>query len=60
MQALGFLMLWGHTPAINCFEKVDNINVEDDNKEINILMSQTGGDARHLFKSVSDIMPLKK
>jgi hypothetical protein len=30
MQALGFIMLWGHTPAINCFEKVDNVNVEED------------------------------
>ena len=39
MQALGFIMLWGHTPAINCFEKVDNVNVEEDEQEINILMS---------------------
>ena len=30
-----------------------------DDKEINILMSETGGDARHLLKSVADILPLK-
>ena len=27
-------------------------------KEINILISETGGDARHLMKSFSDILPI--
>lgn len=59
MEALGFISLWGFTPAINCFANVDNVNVEDDT-EINILLSETGGDARHLLKSITDILPLKK
>jgi dynein assembly factor 3, axonemal len=51
--------LWGFSPAINCFANVDNIDVEDDSKEINVLLSETGGDARHLLKSITDILPLK-
>mgnify|MGYP002631806351 CR=1 FL=1 len=52
-------MLHGLTPAINCFANCDNVNVNDD-KEINILMSNTGGDIRHVLKSMTDILPLKK
>ena len=54
--ALGFTMLWGHTPAINFFAETDT--TED--RELNVLLSETGGDARHLMKSLSDILPLKK
>ena len=39
MDALGFVMLWGFTPAINVFEKVDNVDLEKDGEEINVLMS---------------------
>lgn len=57
-ESLGFIMLWGYSPAINCFANVDNVDVKED-KEINILMSETGGDARHVLKSITDILPLK-
>ena len=60
MEALGFIQHWGYTPAINCFDKVDNVDVEKDDQEINILMSETSGDGRHIFKSLCDILPLKK
>ena len=60
MEALGFIQHYGYTPAINCFEKCDNVDIQKDDQEINILMSETSGDARHILKSLSDIMPLKK
>ena len=53
-------MLHGFTPAINCFLNCDNVDVAEDDKPINILMSETGGDMRHLLKSVGDILPLKE
>jgi len=53
-------MLWGLTPAINCFNNVDNVDVNNDEKEINVLMSETGGDARHVLKSIADILPLNQ
>ena len=59
IQSLGMQMLWGFTPAINCFKGVDNADPETTDKEINILMSETGGDARHILKSLADILPLK-
>ena len=60
LEGLGMIMLWGHTPAINCFKGVDNVDVQKDDGEINILMSETGGDARHVLKTLADILPLKK
>jgi len=59
MEGLGFVMLWGYTPAINVFCAVDNIEIQKDDKEINILISETGGDARHIMKSLSDILPIE-
>ena len=59
MEGLGFIMHWGFTPGVNVFANCDNIDVNSD-KEINILMSETGGDIRHVLKSVTDILPLKK
>ena len=60
MEALGYNMFWGFTPAINCFENVDNVDLNKDDKPINVLMSETGGDIRHILKSICDILPLKK
>ena len=59
MEGLGFIMHWGFTPGVNVFANCDNVNVNDD-KEINVLMSETGGDIRHLLKSITDILPLKQ
>ena len=59
MEALGFNMFWGFTPAINCFANCENVDVNGD-QPINILMSETGGDMRHILKSLSDILPLNK
>jgi dynein assembly factor 3 len=59
MEAIGFTQLWGSTPAINCFDGCDNIDPAKDDKEINILMTETGGDGRHLFKTICDILPLE-
>jgi len=59
-ESLGFINLWGLSPAINCFNGCDNVDVEKDDDEINILFSDTGGDARHLLKSLADILPLQK
>lgn len=60
IQSLGFQQLWGFTPAINFFKSVENADPETSDKEINVLLSETGGDARHILKSISDILPLKK
>ena len=54
MEAIGFLMLWGFSPAINCFEKSDNVNILNDEDDINVLISMAGGDSRDLFKSMAD------
>jgi len=47
-------MLWGYSPAINCFEKCDNVNILNDEDDVNVLISQCGGDSRHLLKSLAD------
>lgn len=54
MEGLGFHCFWGHTPAINVFKGSDNVNLNNDEEEINILLSQNGGDAKNLLKSISD------
>ena len=59
VQSLGYIMLHGFTPAINAFSNCDNISPADD-KEVNLLLSECGGDARHLLKTIADILPLDK
>jgi len=54
MEGIGFIMLWGYSPAINCFEKCDNVNILNDEDDVNVLISQCGGDSRHLLKSLAD------
>ena len=56
--ALGFTMYWGFTPAINFFAN-SPIDLKSD-QEVNILLTQNGGDGRHLFKSLCDILPLEQ
>lgn len=60
MESLGTIMHWGHTPSINCFDDT-GLDLNKDDKELNILMSENGGDGRHLFKSLADeVMTLKR
>jgi hypothetical protein len=58
VEALGFIMLWGYTPAVDAFKGTD-IDVSKDDKDINLLFSETGGDARHVLKTIADLLPLK-
>lgn len=58
IESLGTVMFWGLSPAINCF--ANSVDVTEDDKPINVLMSETGGDIRHIMKSISDILPMKK
>ena len=58
INSLGMINMWGFTPAICCFKGVENADPETHEDEINVLMSETGGDARHIMKSVADLMPL--
>jgi len=53
-------MFWGFTPAVNVFANVDTVDVNKDDAPINILMSETSGDGRYIFKTLSDILPLDK
>ena len=50
-------MYWGYTPAINVFKDI-SIDPAKDDRELNVLLSECGGDARHLLKSVADILPM--
>jgi hypothetical protein len=55
MENLGTQMLWGLSPAINAFEKID-IDLNKEEKELNLLFSENGGDARNILKTCSDIV----
>ena len=55
MEGLGFIMFWGTSPAINFFRGVDNLDINKSKDEINILLSECGGDGRDLFKTIGDL-----
>lgn len=56
MESLGFINFWGLTPAINVFKGLeDDIEIETHDEELNVLISECGGDGRHLFKTISDL-----
>ena len=59
MEALGYIMHWGYSPAINFFNGVDNVEVTKDEDEINVLIAQCGGDIRHVLKTIADILPME-
>jgi len=44
---------------MNVFEGCDHVDPSTDDAEINILMSETGGDGRHIFKTICDILPMQ-
>ena len=43
------------TPAINAFKGVADVDVNKNKDEINVLFSEIGGDARHIFKTIGDL-----
>ncbi len=58
MEALGFVSFWGFTPAVNFFKGTDlSLDLNDD-KEINVLLSECS-DLRHLMISLAESLPLK-
>ena len=58
MEALGFCHLYGFSPCIDFFKGTD-IDVKADDRDLNILVSECA-DIRHIMKSISDQLPLKK
>jgi len=54
MENLGTHIIWGFTPGINAFEGI-NIDLKED-KEVNLLFSENGGDARNILKTCSDLI----
>ena len=55
MNALGYITFWGHSPGINVLKGIDEVNINKHDEEINILLSECGGDGRHLFKTIGDL-----
>ena len=55
INSLGFVSFWGHTPGINVLKGIEDIDMNKHDKEINVLLSETGGDGRHLFKTLGDL-----
>ena len=53
--SIGFVSFYGLTPAINWFEQSEVDIVNDDSKDVNVLLSEVG-DIRHVLKSLSDIL----
>lgn len=57
-EAIGFVPFWGFTPALNLLTGTE-ISLEDDEEEINVLISECA-DIRHILKTLSECVPLKK
>ena len=57
-NVVGFVQFYGFTPCINFFHNA-GIDWEKDDRDLNFLVSETS-DLRHILKSVSDLVPLKK
>lgn len=57
IEGLGMVMYWGFTPAINCF--ASTVDPREDEKPLNVLISDCAGDIRHMLKSISDILPME-
>ena len=54
MEALGFISLWGFTPAID-FLKGTTHSIND-NEDLNVLVSECA-DIRHVLRTISDNLP---
>lgn len=57
-EAIGFVPFWGFTPALNLLKGTD-VSIEDDDREINVLISECA-DIRHILKTLSECVPLNK
>jgi hypothetical protein len=55
---IGLAQFYGFNPSKNFF-KESNIYWDADDKDLNFLVSETN-DLRHILKSLSDLVPLKK
>lgn len=51
-EAIGFISFYGLTPSIDFF-KGTGISLEEDDRELNVLMSDCA-DIRHVMKSLCD------
>lgn len=58
VEAIGWISFYGMTPSIDFF-KSSGIDPKDDDKDINVLLSECS-DLRHVFKSITDMFPLKQ
>lgn len=56
-EAIGFVPLWGFTPAINFLKGTDHSLEQDE--EINVLISECA-DIRHILKTLAESLPLSK
>ena len=57
VEALGWISFYGYTPSIDFF-KNSNIDPADDDRDINVLLSECS-DLRHIFRSLCEMIPLK-
>lgn len=55
--SIGFLAFYGLSPSINWFEQSGIDFQNEDERDINVLLSEVG-DIRHILKSLSDVLPL--
>lgn len=56
-ESLGFIAFYGLTPSINFFEQSGIDIKNDDDRDINVLLSEVS-DIRHILKTLSDALPL--
>jgi len=55
--SIGFLAFYGMSPCINWFEQSGVDIKNEDNRDINVLLSEVA-DIRHILKSLTDVLPL--
>lgn len=57
-KIIGFKQFYGLTPCVGFISHMKD-EIEKDERDLNFLVSETA-DLRHIMKSISDILPLKK
>ena len=55
LNSVGFVNFWGLSPSINVLKGIEDIDINKNDEELNILISECGGDGRHLFRTISDL-----
>lgn|ERR1719469_534649 len=56
-SSIGFVAFYGLTPSINFFEQSGIDFQNEDDRDLNVLLSEVG-DIRHILKTLSDNLPL--